>query len=131
MPLHPTVYGEMLSNKMRESGANVWLVNTGWSGGPYGTGKRMSLKITRALISAALNGDLENVDYNTHKVFGLKMPATCPNVPSEVLNPRLTWDNEDAYDDKAFDLAAQFNKNFEKFAEGASEELLAAAPKMR
>ncbi len=131
MPLHPMVYGEMLSKKMQESGANVWLVNTGWSGGPYGVGKRMSLKITRALITAALNGDLEQVDYNTHKVFGLKMPVTCPNVPSEVLNPRLTWEDENAYIDKAYDLAAQFNKNFEKFAEGASEELLAAAPKMR
>ncbi len=131
MPLHPTVYGEMLSKKMQESGANVWLVNTGWSGGPYGVGKRMSLKITRALITAALNGDLENVTYNTHKVFGLKMPAKCPNVPSNVLHPRLTWENEDEYDDKAYDLAAQFNKNFEQFAEGASKELLAAAPKMR
>lgn len=131
MPLHPTVYAEMLSKKMKESGANVWLVNTGWSGGPYGVGKRMSLKITRALITAALNGDLENVEYNTHRVFGLKMPATCPNVPSEVLNPRLTWDDEDTYMDKAYDLATKFNKNFEKFEEGASEELLAAAPKMR
>ncbi len=131
MPLHPTVYGEMLSKKMQESGANVWLVNTGWSGGPYGVGKRMSLKITRALITAALNGDLENVDYNTHKVFGLKMPATCPNVPSDVLHPRLTWKSEDEYDDKAYDLAAQFNKNFEKFAKDASKEVLLAAPRMR
>ncbi len=131
MPLHPTVYGEMLSKKMLESGANVWLVNTGWSGGPYGTGKRMSLKITRALITAALNGELENVAYTTHEVFGLEMPNTCPNVPSEVLNPKLTWEDKAAYDDKAYDLAAQFNKNFEKFTEGASEELLAAAPNMR
>ena len=131
MPLHPTVYGEMLSKKMHETGANVWLVNTGWSGGPYGTGERMSLKITRALITAALNGDLDNVDYNTHKVFGLKMPVTCPNVPSEVLSPRLTWDDEAAYDEKAYDLADQFNKNFEKFTDGASDELLAAAPNRR
>ncbi len=131
MPLHPTVYGEMLSKKMQESGANVWLVNTGWSGGPYGIGERMSLKITRALITAALNGDLDNVEYTTHEVFGLKMPKTCPNVPSEVLNPKLTWDDKAAYDDKAYDLAAQFNKNFEKFTEGASDELLAAAPNLR
>lgn len=130
MPLHPTVYGEMLSKKMKESGANVWLVNTGWSGGPYGVGKRMSLKLTRSLIAAALNGELDNVDYNTHKVFGLKMPATCPNVPPEVLNPRLTWHNEDAYQEKARELAKKFNDNFEKFREGASEELLAAAPKI-
>ncbi len=131
MPLHPTVYGEMLSKKMKESGANVWLVNTGWSGGPYGTGERMSLKITRALITAALNGNLENVDYNTHEVFGLEMPTTCPNVPSEVLNPKLTWADKEAYDTKAYDLAAQFNKNFEQFTEGASAELLAAAPKTK
>jgi len=74
---------------------------------------------------------LDNVDYTNHKVFGLKMPNTCPNVPSEVLNPKLTWENKAAYDDRAYDLAAQFNKNFEKFTEGASEELLAAAPKLR
>ncbi|VAW26776.1 Phosphoenolpyruvate carboxykinase [ATP] [hydrothermal vent metagenome] len=131
MPLHPTVYGAMLSKKMQESGANVWLVNTGWSGGPYGVGERMSLKITRALITAALNGDLTNVDYATHKVFGLKIPTTCPNVPTEVLRPRSTWADKEAYDNKAYDLAAQFNKNFEKFTKGASEELLAAAPNMR
>ncbi len=131
MPLHPTVYADMLSKKMKESGANVWLVNTGWTGGPYGVGKRMSLKITRALITAALNGDLDNVEYDTHRVFGLKMPTTCPNVPSSVLNPRLTWDNEEAYMDKAYDLAAKFNKNFEKFTKGASAEILAAAPNMK
>lgn len=131
MPLHPTVYGEMLSEKMKETGANVWLVNTGWSGGPYGIGERMSLKITRALITAALNGDLDDVDYKTHEIFGLHMPVSCPNVPSEVLDPKLTWEDKEAYDAKAYNLAAQFNKNFEKFKDGASDELLGAAPKMK
>lgn len=130
MPLHPTAYGEMLSKKMRDSGVTVWLVNTGWSGGSYGVGSRMSLKITRALITAALNGELENVDYNTHEVFGLAFPTSCPNVLENVLNPRNTWADKTAYDKKANELAAKFVKNFEKFADGANDEILAASPKV-
>ena len=128
MLLHPTVYADMLSKKMKDSGANVWLVNTGWSGGPFGIGERMSLKITRALITAAMNGDLDNVAYVKHEIFGLEMPETCPGVPSEVLNPRNTWADKDAYDEKATLLAGHFNKNFEKFQDGASEEILDARP---
>jgi len=128
MPLHPTKYAEMLSHKMQDAGVNVWLVNTGWSGGPYGVGSRMSLKITRSLITAALNGDLDNVSFLEHEVFGLMMPTSCPNVPAEVLNPRNTWEDKEAYDAKANKLAAAFNKNFEKFAEYANDEILAAAP---
>ncbi|ELR69350.1 Phosphoenolpyruvate carboxykinase [Fulvivirga imtechensis AK7] len=131
MPLHPTSYAEMLSQKMQEAGVNVWLVNTGWSGGPYGIGSRMSLKITRALITAALNGDLEDVKYEKHEIFGLNMPVSCPSVPSEVLNPRNTWKDKEAYDAKANDLANAFNKNFEKFAENANDEILAAAPRAK
>lgn len=130
MPLHPTVYGEMLSKKMQDTNVNVWLVNTGWSGGPYGTGERMSLKITRALISAALNGELSEVDYEEHEIFGLQIPVKCPNVPTRVLNPRNTWEDQDLYDKKANELASAFNKNFEKFADGAKEEILNAAPKV-
>lgn len=130
MPLHPTRYAEMLSKKMKDAGVNVWLVNTGWSGGSYGVGKRMSLKITRALITAALNGDLDNVDYETHEVFGLDMPTSCNNVPVEVLNPKNTWSDKDAYDKKASDLAKSFNENFEKFKDYAGEEILAGAPKV-
>ena len=130
MPLHPTRYAEMLSKKMQEAGVNVWLVNTGWSGGSYGVGKRMSLKITRALITAALNGELDHVNYETHEVFGLQMPVTCPNVPQEVLNPKNTWKDKDAYDKKANDLARAFNENFEKFKEFANEDILAGAPKV-
>lgn len=130
MPLHPTVYAEMLSKKMQETGANVWLVNTGWSGGPYGEGKRMSLKITRALITAALKGDLNDVEYEEHDIFGLHMPKTCPNVPTNVLNPKNTWRDKELYDKKANDLANAFNENFEKFNDVASDKISDAAPKV-
>ena len=128
MPLHPTVYGEMLSQKMQTSGANVWLVNTGWSGGPYGTGSRMSLPITRALITAALNGDLDDISYETDPIFGLAMPTSCPDVSSNLLNPRNTWEDKADYELKARELAKAFRDNFDQFAEGASAEVLAAVP---
>lgn len=128
MPLHPTKYAEMLSEKMQKAGVNVWLVNTGWTGGPYGTGSRMKLKYTRAMIDAALDGKLDDVPFMTHPIFGLNMPQECPNVPSEVLNPKDTWANKEAYDKKAEQLARSFNDNFEKFAEYANEEIMAGAP---
>lgn len=128
MPLHPTKYAEMLSAKMKESGVNVWLVNTGWTGGAYGTGSRMKLKYTRAMITAALNGELDNVGFEVHKVFGLAKPQSCPNVPSDILNPRNTWEDKAAYDAKAQELAEAFKKNFAKFEEFANEEILAGAP---
>jgi phosphoenolpyruvate carboxykinase (ATP) len=131
MPLHPTVYAEMLSRKIKDAGVNVWLVNTGWTGGPCGVGSRVSLKITRALITAALNGQLDDVGYETHEVFGLMMPKSCPNVPNEVLNPKNTWKDQAAYNKKADDLANAFNENFKKFASGANQEMLDAAPKVR
>ncbi|MGK7392770.1 MAG: phosphoenolpyruvate carboxykinase (ATP) [Candidatus Cyclobacteriaceae bacterium M2_1C_046] len=131
MPLHPTVYAEMLSKKMQDTGVNVWLVNTGWSGGPYGVGERMSLKITRALISAALNGELNEVDYQEHEIFGLHMPVKCPNVPTNVLNPKNTWEDKELYDKKANELANAFNRNFEKFEDGANKDILNAAPQVR
>lgn len=131
MPLHPTRYAEMLSRKMQEARVNVWLVNTGWSGGSYGTGKRMSLKHTRALITAALEGHLENVQYEVHEVFGLVMPKSCPGVPSEILNPRNTWRDGDAYDHAANNLANAFLNNFERFAEYATEDIQAGAPKVK
>jgi len=128
MPLHPTKYAEMLSHKMQEAGVNVWMVNTGWSGGSYGVGKRMSLKYTRALITAALNGELNNTPFEKHDVFGVAMPKECPGVPTEILNPRNTWSDKEAYDQKATFLAEAFVKNFEKFAEFANDEILAGAP---
>lgn len=129
LPLHPAKYAEMLGKKMKENKVNVWLVNTGWSGGAYGVGSRMKLSYTRAMITAALNGELDAIQYEKHPVFGLEMPTTCPNVPVEILNPRNTWSDKALYDTKANDLAGKFVKNFEQYAEGASAEILAAAPK--
>ena len=131
MPLHPTRYAEMLSKKMRDSGVNVWLVNTGWSGGGFGVGERMSLKVTRALITAALENKLNEVEYVQHPIFGLNMPTSCPDVPDGVLNPRDTWTDKNAYDQKAGVLADKFNANFEQFAEYANEEILAGGPRKK
>lgn len=129
LPLHPTTYAEMLGKKMDEHKVNVWLVNTGWSGGPYGVGSRMKLKYTRAMITAALEGTLDSVSFEKHPVFGVAMPTECPNVPAEVLNPRNTWEDKDAYDRKAEELANAFNKNFSKYADYANEEIMTGAPK--
>lgn len=131
MPLHPTKYAEMLSAKMKESGVTVWLVNTGWTGGPYGIGERMTLKHTRAMITAAMNGSLEEANknnYHTHSIFGLQQPKTCPNVPSEVLSPRKTWNDDEGYYKTAHKLAGFFRDNFKKFEEYANEEILGGAP---
>lgn len=130
LPLHPTRYAEMLGEKMRRHNVNIWLINTGWTAGPYGVGHRMKLSYTRAMITAALNGELDHVQYKTHDIFGLQMPVTVPNVPSLVLDPRNTWADKNIYDEKANNLAMQFVKNFEKYAEKANAETLAAAPKI-
>jgi phosphoenolpyruvate carboxykinase (ATP) len=129
MPLHPAEYAEMLGKKMEAQNVNVWLVNTGWTGGEYGTGNRISLKYTRAMITAALRGELDKVDYQQHEIFGLSMPTTCPGVEADVLDPRETWVDKAAYDAKANHLAELFNQNFEKFADKADETIKAAAPK--
>jgi phosphoenolpyruvate carboxykinase (ATP) len=129
MPLHPTRYAEMLSRKMKDVGTNVWLVNTGWSGGPYGVGNRMKLKYTRAMITAILNGELDNANFVEHNVFGVHVPQSCPGVPDDILNPRNTWKDKADYDKTADELANKFNKNFEKFASQASDEILEGAPK--
>ena len=131
MPLHPTKYAEMLSKKMQDAGVTVWLVNTGWTGGPYGVGKRMALKYTRAMITAAMDGSLEaaNKDnYHIHSVFGVKQPRVCPNVPTEVLSPRKTWNNDEGYYKTAYKLAQAFKDNFSKFEDIANDEILAGAP---
>ena len=128
MPLHPTVYGEMLSKKMTEAGVNVWLINTGWSAGPYGVGSRIKLKYTRAMITAILNGELDNVDYEQNFIFGLFMPKYCPGVPSEILDPMNTWLQKGAYIGKAIHLAHSFHLNFEKFAQQASEQIIEGGP---
>lgn len=129
MLLHPGKYAAMLGEKMRKHQVNVWMINTGWSGGPYGIGSRMKLGYTRAMITAALKGALDGVEYTAHPVFGMLMPESCPGVPAEILNPRSTWADKTAYDTKSKELATQFIENFEKYASGVSEEILKAAPK--
>lgn len=134
MPLHPTKYAEMLSAKMKETGVNVWLINTGWTGGAYGVGSRIKLKYTRAMITAALNGDLDVVNpqtYRTHSVFGLLQPRMCPGVPTEVLSSRQTWNNDEAYYKTAYKLSESFRENFKKYEEFANEEILAGAPNLK
>jgi phosphoenolpyruvate carboxykinase (ATP) len=115
---------------LKESGVRVWLVNTGWSGGAYGVGSRIKLAYTRALITAALNGELDKAEYETLPVFNLKFPKSCPSVPSNILNPRESWADKSAYDAKANDLASAFIKNFGQYADHASSEILAAAPRI-
>jgi len=128
MPLHPTVYAEMLSKKMQDAGVNVWLINTGWSGGPYGVGSRIKLKYTRAMITAILNGDLDKVDFEQHPIFGLFMPKYCPNVPTEMLDPMNTWLQKGGYISKAIALAHSFHLNFEKFTSQASDQIIEGGP---
>ncbi len=131
LPLHPAEYAEMLGEKMKEHDVNIWLINTGWSGGPHGVGSRIDLKYTRNMISAALKGELDDIETQEHEVFGLKMPKECPGVPSEILDPKNTWEDKSAYDEKAELLARKFNENFEQFKDNASEEILDAAPRVK
>jgi phosphoenolpyruvate carboxykinase (ATP) len=129
MVLHPGVYADLLGKKIQEHNAACWLVNTGWSGGPYGEGSRMKIRHTRAMIRAILNGSLARVETRPDPVFGVHVPASCPDVPSEVLQPRGTWKDSEAYDRKAQELARRFNENFRRYEAGVSEEVRAAAPK--
>ncbi len=129
MVLHPSVYAELLAEKMKQHNSTCWLVNTGWTGGAYGTGNRMPIKHTRAMIRAILNGELEKIETEQHPIFGVHVPVSCPDVPAEILNPRNTWEDKDAYDEKAKHLANLFNENFKKFEDGVSDEVKNAAPK--
>lgn len=128
MPLHPAKYAEILGKKMVKSNINVWLVNTGWSGGPFGVGQRIKIKYTRAMISAALNGRLEKVGFFKDKVFGVDVPLMCENVPKEILNPRQTWGNKEKYDEKAYFLARKFLENFEKYKDFSNDEIKSGSP---
>jgi phosphoenolpyruvate carboxykinase (ATP) len=130
LPLHPTVYARLLGEKLAKHQAQVWLVNTGWSGGPYGVGSRMKIAFTRAMVHAALNGELDNVPTEIDPIFGLPIPIACPGIPPEVLNPRNTWADPVHYDQKAHELAALFVKNFEKFKAQAKPEVIAAGPRI-
>tara|TARA_B100000614_G_scaffold262887_1_gene299576 strand:+ start:5932 stop:7608 length:1677 start_codon:yes stop_codon:yes gene_type:complete len=128
MPMHPGVYADLLSSKMAEHGSTAWLINTGWSGGPYGVGSRMKIKYTRAMLNAALDGELNNVEYVTDERFGFEIPKSCPGVPPEVLIPKQTWGDGDEYDTTADKLATMFNENFKRYSEGVSDEVNSAAP---
>jgi len=128
LPLHPTKYAALLGKKLKESNIKVWLINTGWSGGAYGTGERIQLAYTRAIISAVLENRLEHVDFVRDAVFGLQVPIECEGVPSEILNPKNTWDDQAAYDEKAQYLASQFIQNFTSFESFADQEILSGGP---
>lgn len=128
LPLHPTQYADLLGNKLKENNIKVWLINTGWSGGTYGKGERIKLAFTRSMISAALENKFENVDFVRDAVFGLQIPVECEGVPSEILNPKNTWDDKSAYDEKALHLAKQFVQNFKSFEPFADEEILNGGP---
>ena len=127
MPLHAQTYAKMLGKKITEHGTRVYLINTGWTGGPYGVGKRMNLAYTRAMVTAAFNGELDKVPVKRHDVFNLDMPASCPGVPNDVLDPKNTWPDKDRYDAAAKRLAALFVKNFEKFG-NVQKEIVEAGP---
>lgn len=128
LPLHPISYARLLGRKIKDHDVNVWLVNTGWTGGAFGTGKRMRLKYTRAMITAALNGQLDDVQFEPHHIFNINMPLSCPNVPDNILNPRNTWADAQEYDERAADLAALFVKNFEQYVQYNNPEILNAGP---
>ncbi len=129
MVLHPSRYAELLAEKIKKHKVKCWLVNTGWTGGPYGVGERMSIKHTRTLLNAALEGTLDNVAYEADPVFGVQVPAECPGVPSEILKPKNTWSDKDAYDKKAQHLAKLFVENFKDYEEKTPDEVKAAGPR--
>ncbi|HUQ96964.1 MAG TPA: phosphoenolpyruvate carboxykinase (ATP) [Chitinophagaceae bacterium] len=128
LPLHPGKYAAMLGQKLQTHKTNVWLVNTGWTGGPYGKGSRINLKYTRTMVTAVLDGKMDNMLTETDPHFGFAIPTAVPGVPATLLHPRHTWDDKDAYDKQARHLASLFVQNFEKYASGVSAEILAAAP---
>mgnify|MGYP002713071990 FL=1 len=123
MPRHPSVYAKMLGEKMAKTGAKCWLVNTGWSGGAYGTGKRMSIHHTRAMVRAALDGRLASIAKVNDENFGLNIPEMCPDVPKEVLLPKTTWSDAGAYDQTARDLRGRFEQNFKQFESHVTEDV--------
>ncbi len=125
---HPFVYAKMLSERLSKHGARCWLLNTGWTGGPFGVGSRISIAYTRALLNAALDGKLDDVEYRQDKLFGFEVPTVCPGVPSEILDPAQTWSNQDEYWNKCDELAQRFIENFAQFEEGCSADVRGAGP---
>lgn len=131
LPLHPTQYAAMLGQKMKAHAVSVWLVNTGWMGGPYGVGERIQLAHTRALINAALSGALDDVAYTEHPIFGVAMPTTCPGVPAALLNPSSSWQDADAHTAQACALAQNFSNNFKQYEDFADREIRSGGPKLK
>jgi phosphoenolpyruvate carboxykinase (ATP) len=130
LPLHPRVYAELLGKKIEQHKVNVWLLNTGWTGGPYGVGNRMHLPYTRAMVAAALSGELDTVAYETEPFFGLSLPTSCPNVSTEILNPRATWADKEAYDAQARGMVDRFEKGFAQFKHEVSKNIAEAGPSL-
>lgn len=129
MPRHPSVYAKLLGEKIAKHGVNCWLVNTGWTGGAYGTGHRMPIGHTRSLVNAALDGTLADVGFDKDPFFGLAIPKSCAGVPGEILNPRNTWDDKDGYDKQAAHLVNLFIENFEQFIDYVDADVMSSAPK--
>ncbi len=128
MALHPSVYAKLLGEKIREHDSKCWLINTGWSGGPYGVGKRMKIAYTRAMLNAALAGELDNVETVKDEFFGLNVPVAVNGVPTEVLNPKNTWEDKKAYDESAKKLANMFHANFKEYETEVTDEIRNAGP---
>jgi phosphoenolpyruvate carboxykinase (ATP) len=126
---HPYAYAEMLKARLLKHGAVCWLVNTGWTGGPFGVGKRISIRHTRAMLNAALTGKLQGVPYRPDPVFGFDVPEECEGVPAEILNPANTWGNREDYDRKYQALAARFIENFKLMTEGCPADIVKAGPR--
>ena len=130
MVWHPSVYAKLLGEKIKKHNVKCWLVNTGWTGGPYGIGSRMKIQYTRAMLNAALDGKLDKVEYETDPIFNLLIPKSCEGVPSEVLNPKNTWEDKKAYDEMAKVLADMFVNNFKEYEAETTKEISAAGPKI-
>jgi len=128
MPLHPNTYAKLLGEKIEKHNVNVWLVNTGWTGGPFGIGSRISLKYTRAMITAVLENQMEDISYTNFATFNFKIPSFCPNVPNEILHPRNSWGDKKEYNTKREELAQMFIENFEQYASMISQDIKSAAP---
>ena len=129
MPRPPVEYAELLGSRLRQHDVNVWLVNTGWTGGPYGTGSRIKLRYTRAMINAALAGQLDEVEYAEHPMFRVAMPLSCPDVPADLLDPVRTWADPAAYEQQAKSLADMFADNFRRFGDTVSDDIRSAGPR--
>jgi len=128
LPLHPNVYAKLLGDKISKHNSKVWLVNTGWTGGPYGVGERIKIPHTRAMVKAALNGELKDVELRKDTLFGLFVPVSCPDVPSEMLNPIKTWKNENDYNKQAEHLIKLFTENFKQFETQVPQNVIDSGP---